>query len=71
MMYHSFAASPVVSISTVCEDETLRESIYRSEYIRNETLKRCEAIPSYKHKPRKWKNKYYDMIKARVIAEMN
>lgn len=71
MTYHSFATSPVVSISTACNDETLRESIHRSEYIRNETMKRCEAIPSYKFKSRKWKKKYYDMIRARVIAEMN
>ena len=71
MMHYCFGSDSVVSISTVCNDETLRESIHRSEYIRNETLKRCEAIPSYKHKPRKWKNKYYDLMKARVIAEMN
>lgn len=71
MMHHTFCNSSVVSISTVCEDETLRESLHRSEYIRNETLKRCEAIPSYKHKSRKWKNKYYDLMKSKVIAEMN
>lgn len=71
MMHHAFATSSVVSISTVCNDENLREYIHSSEYIRNETMKRCEAIPSYKHKSRKWKNKYYDMMKARVIAEMN
>lgn len=71
MKYHSFSTSPVVSISTVCNGENLREYIHSSEYIRNETMKRCEAIPSYKHKPRKWKNKYYDLMKARVIAEMN
>ena len=71
MMHHSFSTSDVVSISTVCNDESLQQSLYRSEYIRHETLKRCEAIPSYKHKPLKWKNKYYDLMKARVIAEMN
>ena len=71
MMHHAFATSHVISISTVCNDENSREYIHSSEYIRNETMKRCEAIPSYKYKSRKWKNKYYDMMKARVIAEMN
>ena len=71
MMYNSFSTSSVVSISTVCNDENIRESLHRSEYIRNETMKRCEAIPSYKHKSRKWKNKYYDLIKSKVIGEMN
>lgn len=71
MKYHSFVTSSVVSISTVCTDEELRQSIHSSEYIRNETLKRCEQIPSYKYKSRKWKNKYYDLMKSKVIAEMN
>lgn len=67
MNYH---ASPnVVSIAAVCGGE-LRESILRYEDIRNETLRRCMAIPSYMSKPLKWKNRYYDHFKKIVEKEM-
>ena len=67
MNYH---ASPnVVSIAAVCGGE-LRESILRYENIRNETLNRCMAIPSYKYKSLKWKNRYYDYIRKIVEKEM-
>lgn len=40
----------VVSVAAVCQDEELMEGICTSDYIRNETLSRCMAIPSYKYK---------------------
>lgn len=60
----------VVSIAASIEDEELRNAIIQSDHIRNETLNRCLAIPSYRYKSLKWKNRYYDVIKRRVIAEM-
>lgn len=60
----------VVSIAASIEDEELRNAIIQSDYIRNEVLNRCYAIPSYPHKSLRWKNRYYDVIKRKVIAEM-
>ena len=61
----------VVSIAAVIEDMELRDSIFQSDYIRNETLNRCYAIPSYQYKSRLWKNRYYDLMKKKVIAELS
>ena len=66
----NYMGSPnVVSIAEVCEGE-LREVILQSDYIRNETLNRCYAIPSYKQKSLFWKNRYYDHMKKRVMEEI-
>lgn len=70
MMIQSMGSPNVVSIAAAIEDDELRDGINQSDYIRNETLNRCLAIPSYRHKSLKWKNRYYDVIKRRVIAEM-
>ena len=61
----------VVSIAAVVEDMELRDAIIQSDYIRNETLNRCYAIPSYQYKNRRWKNRYYDLMKKKVIAELS
>lgn len=60
----------VVSVAAVCQDKALREGICTSDYIRNEALSRCMAIPSYKYKSLKWKNLYYDFMRERVTAEI-
>lgn len=65
-----FATRNVVSVAEYCDDETLRKEIELSDKIRNETLNRCYAIPSYKYKSLKWKNKYYDHIREVVKAEL-
>lgn len=59
----------VRSIACVCDGE-LREAIVLSDRVREETLRRCYAIPSYAGKPLRWKNRYYDLIRSRVIAEL-
>ena len=64
-----FGTPNVISISSICEKD-LAKAIRQSDYIRNETLRRCLAIPSYRSKPLRWKNKYYELIKKRVIAEL-
>lgn len=66
---YRFASPNVVSISSVCDAE-LAESIHKSDYIRNETLRRCMAIASYRFKSLAWKNRYYDLIRSKVIAEL-
>ena len=69
-MDYKFASPNVVSISSQCDGE-LAEAIRQSDYIRNETLRRTWAIPSMKYKSLKWKNRYYDFFRAKVIAELN
>ena len=69
MKNYRFASSNVVSISSVCNAE-LAETIHKSDYIRNETLRRCMAIASYRFKSLTWKNRYYDLIRSKVIAEL-
>lgn len=64
-----FISPNVISIADVCAGK-IREEILKSDYIRNETLKRCYAIPSYRGKSRKWKNLYYDLMKKRVMEEL-
>lgn len=60
----------VVSVAAACEDEALHAGICKSDYVRNETLRRCCAIPSYKYKSLKWKNRYYDLIRNKVLTEI-
>ena len=65
-----FCSGNVVSVSSVCEDPALREAIITSDAIRAETLRRCEKIPSYKHKSLEWKNRYYDLLRQRIWQEI-
>ena len=65
-----FGCASVVSIASVVEDEEIRNAVNLSDFIREETLKRCMAIPSYMYKCLEWKNRYYDVIRRRVIAEV-
>ena len=60
----------VVSIAAVVEDEEIRNAIIQSDYIRNETLNRLTAMPGYRFKSLKWKNRYYDYFKGKVIKEL-
>lgn len=64
-----FVSPNVESIADSCAGK-IREEILRSDYIRNEALNRCYAIPSYRSKPRKWKNMYYDLMRKRVMEEI-
>ena len=62
----------VVSIAAALpEGSEIKKAILESDYIRNETLRRCCAIPSYRYKPLRWKNRYYDAIRKKVIAEVH
>lgn len=67
----AFASPSVVSISAVCTEPEIRAAIIRSDYIRNETLRRLCALPSYKCKSLHWKNRYYEYFKRRVMDEVN
>lgn len=64
-----FGSDSVVSISSVCMDETLAREIRLSDYVRNETLRRCFAIPGYQYKSLEWKNMYYEVIQRKVKVE--
>ena len=65
-----FAVQGVVSVSSVC-DADLAKEIRMSDYVRNETLRRCMAIPSYPLKSLAWKNRYYELFNRRVKAEVH
>lgn len=65
-----FASKNVASISTVCSDSAVADAIRNSDYIRNETISRLLKIPSYNCKSLYWKNRYYDVIRNKVIKEM-
>lgn len=65
-----FATKNVISISAVCSGPELANTIVTSDYIRYETLRRLTNIPSYKCKSLYWKNRYYDVIRARVMKEL-
>ena len=64
-----FATENVVSVSSVCQDEEMARAIRSSDYVRNETMNRCCAIPSYQYKSLEWKNRYYTVIQRKVKAE--
>lgn len=67
---YCFGSSNVVSVSSVC-NEKIAKVIRESDYIRNETLRRLTAMPSYSFKSLKWKNKYYDYFKRQVEDELS
>lgn len=60
----------VVSVAYASDDMEVRKAVLTSDYIRNETLKRCMEIPSYMGKSLYWKNRYYDVIKRKVMSEI-
>lgn len=65
-----FCSKSIVSVSSVCEDPALRESIIDSDSIRAETMRRCLAVPGYPFKSLEWKNRYYDFFRRKVMEEM-
>lgn len=65
-----FATKNVTSISAVCSDSSVADTVRSSDYIRNETLNRLLKIPSYSCKSLYWKNRYYDVIRNKVMKEM-
>lgn len=60
----------VISVAYASDDAEVRNAVLTSDYIRNETLRRCMAIPSYMGKSLYWKNRYYDVIKRKVMSEI-
>ena len=64
------ASKNVLSIGHFLEDKNLASKIFKSDYIRNETLNRLTALPSYNCKSLKWKNRYYDYFKKQVEKEL-
>lgn len=64
-----FCGKSVVSVSSVC-DSPMREELDFSSNVRNETLNRLTSLPSYPYKSLKWKNRYYEYFKKKVLEEM-
>ena len=71
MKDYQFGSENVVSVSSACGDSVLRESIISSDFIRSETLRRCLAIPSYQFKSLRWKNRYYDLMRRKIMEELS
>ena len=65
-----FASKNVLSVAHFVDDAELKNGVLLSDYIRNETLNRLRAMPSYDCKSLKWKNIYYDYFKRQVIKEI-
>lgn len=63
------ATKSVASVACMLTGEE-RRVLELSDCIRAETLKRLTAMPGYPYKPLKWKNRYYEYWKKRVMAEM-
>ena len=61
----------VISVAYFAESAEIRDSVLRSDYVRNETLKRLLAHPSYYCESLKWKNRYYDYFKKQVLKELS
>lgn len=60
----------VRSIAEFIDDEALAAGIRQSDYIRNETLRRLCAMPSYPIKTLRWKNIWYDYFRKQVEREI-
>lgn len=56
----------VLSVAFFSRSEVVRDSVLRSDIIREETLKRCYNISGYQKLSIAEKNKIYDKIKAIV-----
>ncbi|MBO5969194.1 MAG: hypothetical protein J6S14_11935 [Clostridia bacterium] len=67
---YCFSSKNVVSVSACCDDPEIALEIRKSDYIRAETFRRCFEIASYKYKPLRWKNKYYDHFHDQVMREL-
>ena len=61
----------IISVAYFAESDEIRDSVLRSDYVRDETLKRLCARPSYNCKSLKWKNRYYDYFKKQVLKELS
>ena len=66
-----FTNKNCVSVASFAENEEMKKAVLQSDYIRNETLNRLCAMPSYNCKSLKWKNIYYDYFKKKVMEEIS
>jgi len=57
----------IISIAYFADKKEVQEIILRSDYIRNETLKKCYEIKGYKDLSLSDKNKIYDKIKNSIV----
>lgn len=70
MKDYCFSTKNVSSISRICQDAELKQTIQQNDFIRNETLRILCSIPSYPYKTLEWKNRYYDVIRKHVAARL-
>ena len=57
----------IISVAYFVDSKEVQETILRSDYIRNETLKKCYEIKGYKDLSLSDKNKIYDKIKNSIV----
>ena len=57
----------IISVAYFVDSKEVQETILRSDYIRNETLKKCYKIKGYKDLSLADKNKIYDKIKNSIV----
>ena len=54
----------IISVAHFAKDETIKNTVLRSDEIRQKTLNYCYSITGYESLPLNEKNKIYDMVKA-------
>ena len=57
----------IISVAYFVDSKEVQEAILRSDYIRNEALKKCYEIKGYKDLSLVDKNKIYDKIKNSIV----
>jgi len=59
----------ILSVAHFTNDNNIKNEILKSDYVRNETLKKCYEISGYKNLSLNEKNKIYDTLKIQVLNQ--
>ena len=60
----------IISVAEYVKDNKVRNTVLRSDYIRNKTLEKCYSIPGYDELPLKMKNAVYDNVRLSIEKEI-
>ena len=61
----------IISVAYFADNKEVQETILRSDYIRNETLKKCYEIKGYKDLSLSDKNKIYDKVRNSIVQKQS
>ena len=60
----------IITVAEYVKDNKVRNTVLRSDYIRNKTLEKCYSIPGYDELPLKMKNAVYDNVRLSIEKEI-